>query len=492
MYKNGTFCLDLKRLGHKGLGRLCLSWQHLGRVLGIIVATVALWLTSATIAAIDPGPTAKVWGKLAATGSPQAELPRHTDTAITLGTPIRLPALEAPSKQIGPTELGAPGPSTWVRLKVKKGDSLDRIFKRHGLKPHQAHILAAYPLGQAFNRLKPGQHILIRQIKGKLLELRYQLNLAEQLRVKYPPSGYKKSSELTITRHTRQIETRLRHVSGVIHSSLFDAGINAGVSDGLILKMVEIFGWDVDFALDLRRGDSFALVHEEYYYQGEKLKNGGIVAAEFVNQGHIYRAIRHRTAANQYDYYTPEGVTLRRAFLRTPVAFNRISSGFSKGRYHPVLKKWRAHKGVDYAAPRGTAIRATADGKVSLRGRKGGYGKTIILRHGGTYTTLYAHLRGYNKRLRRGQTVKQGDIIGYVGSTGLATGPHLHYEFRVNGRHKNPLTVKHPHAGALASELRRSFQKLATHWESRLNLISRSTAPMQAAQATTARGKADG
>lgn len=492
MYKTYTFCRDLKHLGHEDPGRLRLCWQPLGRVAGIVIATAALWLTSITIAAIDPSPIARVWVNPAAGGDSRTEAPEHaTDATTTPGTPIRLLALEAPRPQIEPTR-SEPIPSAWIRLKVKKGDSLDRIFKRHGLDPHQAYALSAHPLGQAFNRLKPGQHILVRRSKNKLLALRYQLNLAEQLRVRRQPSGHNMGGNLIVTQHTRQIETRLRHVSGVIHRSLFDAGINAGVSDGLILKMVEIFGWDVDFALDLRRGDSFALVHEEYYYQGEKLKDGGIVAAEFVNQGQLYRAIRHRTTSGQYDYYTPEGVTLRRAFLRTPVAFNRISSRFSKGRYHPVLKKRRAHKGVDYAAPRGTAVRATADGKVLLKGRKGGFGKTIIIRHGGTYSTLYAHLRGYKKGLRRGQVVKQGDIIGYVGNTGLATGPHLHYEFRVNGRHKNPLTVKHPHAGALATNQRNSFQKQAMLWEAHLNLISRSTAPMQAAQATTAREKAEG
>ncbi|MEJ2115872.1 MAG: peptidoglycan DD-metalloendopeptidase family protein [Gammaproteobacteria bacterium] len=237
--------------------------------------------------------------------------------------------------------------------------------------------------------------------------------------------------------------------TGKINHSLFLAGQDAGMSDGLIMELAGIFGWDIDFALDIRQNDTFTVVYEELFLQGEKVGDGNIIAAEFVNNKHTYRAYRYTDNNGKTEFYSPDGKSMRKPFMRTPVDLARISSRFNLKRKHPILNKIRAHKGVDYAAATGTAIKATGDGKVVHRGRKGGYGNTIILRHGNTYTTLYAHMSKYARKTGIGSRVKQGQIIGYIGSTGLATGPHLHYEFRVNGVHRNPLKVKLPSAKPL-------------------------------------------
>ncbi|MCU7945715.1 MAG: peptidoglycan DD-metalloendopeptidase family protein, partial [Candidatus Thiodiazotropha sp. (ex Cardiolucina cf. quadrata)] len=246
-----------------------------------------------------------------------------------------------------------------------------------------------------------------------------------------------------------------------------------GLSERLIMQLADIFGWDIDFALEIRSGDRFTVIFQEDYLDGEKLRDGPILAAEFVNQGRTYRALRYTDDSGNSDYFTPKGRSMRKAFLRAPVDFRRISSKFTRERYHPVLGKKRPHRGVDYAAKTGTPIKSAGDGKIIHRGKKGGYGRTVIIQHGQTYTTLYAHLSRYNKKAKRGQKVKQGQVIGYVGKTGLATGPHLHYEFRVNGVHRNPLTVKLPAAEPIAKKYRAGFQMKIQPLLSKLELINR-------------------
>jgi murein DD-endopeptidase MepM/ murein hydrolase activator NlpD len=213
----------------------------------------------------------------------------------------------------------------------------------------------------------------------------------------------------------------------------------------------------VDFALDIRKGDGFSVVYEERWVDGKRLRDGSILAAEFQNQGDVFRALRYNVAEDRSEYFTPEGNSLRKAFLRAPVDFRRVSSNFNMGRLHPVLKVRRPHRGVDYAARTGTPIKAAGDGRIIHRGRKGGYGNTVILQHGGNITTLYAHMSKYAKGQRVGTRVRQGQVIGYVGQTGLASGPHLHYEYRVNGAHRNPRTVKLPEAEPVDPALREDF-----------------------------------
>lgn len=221
----------------------------------------------------------------------------------------------------------------------------------------------------------------------------------------------------------------------------------------------QFFQWDIDFATDVRPGDSFSIIYDEFYIRGEKVKTGDIVAAEFINRGKKYRAVRYEDPKGNIDYYTPDGHSLKRRFSRTPVKFSRISSHFTLKRWHPILHRFKKHTGVDYAAPTGTPVKATSNGRVEFVGVKGGYGNAVILQHGQHYSTLYGHLKNFAKHLKKNQRIKQGQVIGYVGMTGLATGPHLHYEFRIDGKHRNPLTVKLPQGYPVPKKYREDFRK---------------------------------
>ena len=329
----------------------------------------------------------------------------------------------------------------WIDIDIKRGDNMANIFKRRGLSPRDLHeILNSHELATALKQLLPGQTISLQIDDGYLLALKFDLDLTQTLLVRKQAGAY--TSEII----TVELETRVKQAQGVINDSLFLAGQDAGLPDKLIMQLIDIYGWDIDFRLDIRKGDSFRVIYEEKYKHREKVAEGPVLAAEFNNRDRQIRAARYEHDNGRVDYYTPEGTNLRKAFLRNPLNFSRISSHFNLRRKHPVLNRIRAHKGVDYAAATGTPIKATGDGTIQHIGNKGGYGKTIIVNHGGKYSTLYAHLSRYRKGMKRGRSVKQGQVIGYVGKTGLATGPHLHYEFRVNGRHHNPLTVKLPDA----------------------------------------------
>jgi len=255
----------------------------------------------------------------------------------------------------------------------------------------------------------------------------------------------------------RAVVTRQVRVSGVIEDSLFAAALEAGMDERTTMNLIDIFSWDVDFARDLRRGDSFSVIYEEQFDDEGKLRDTRILAAEFVNQGEKYRAVRFTLANGDEEYFTPEGRSMRKTYLKSPVKYSRISSRFSTSRKHPVLGYTRAHRGVDYAAASGTPIRAIGDGTVVFSAWKGGYGRFVEIRHtNSAHSTAYAHLQSFGKGIRKGVRVKQGQIIGYVGMSGLATGPHLHFEFRVRGVAVNPLDVRHSPAEPVpASELAR-------------------------------------
>ena len=349
---------------------------------------------------------------------------------------------------------------------VKKGDTLSAILKRHSLSSSTLYkIVNAGKEAKKLTRIKPGQTFTIALDKDNQVNtLEFAISKVETLIVK------RTDDKFTAHIETRDVDVVQQFTTATINNSLFSAGQKAGLDSAMIMKLAHIFGWDIDFALDIRKGDSFAVLYEEKYINGEKIGYGNILSAEFVNNGKLFRAIRYTDASGHTDYYSEDGLSMRKAFLRTPVEFSRISSRFSSGRKHPVLNRIRAHKGVDYAASRGTPIKAVGDGKVIFKGRKGGYGKVLILQHGSKYTTLYAHLNSYNKKLRNGSRVKQGQTIAYVGSTGLATGPHLHYEFRVNGVHRNPLTVSLPSAAPIAKKYRNDFKAAAETIISQLKL----------------------
>jgi len=311
----------------------------------------------------------------------------------------------------------------------------------------------------------PGQHLAIRMDWGG--ELPGPSQEASEARLLFAPASPTGTGSLP-----GNFEIRLAYRAGSIERSLFEDGREAGLSDPLILKLAEIFGWDIDFALDLRAGDRFVVIYEEKFWFGRKIADGAILAAEFWNRGRVYRAIGFRDSFGRINYFTPAGKSLRRPFLRTPVQFRSVSSRFSKSRYHPILKTWRAHTGVDYSAPIGTPVHATASGRVVSVGWNGGYGNTVLIDHGNSFSTLYAHLSRYRPGLRGGQHVEQGEVIGYVGQTGLATGPHLHYEFQVHGRHQNPLTFEFPAGETIAPTVREDFFRTARAWVARLDSLN--------------------
>ena len=344
---------------------------------------------------------------------------------------------------------------SWRSVVVKPGDNLAFIFSKLGL--NSISLFQIMSLGKETSILKtltPGNKLKFNIVNNQLLALEYEINLTKILKVA------KKDDKFEAEILNIELDSTVKNASGIINDSLFLSGQKAGLSDNLIMRLVAIFGWDIDFALDIRRGDSFAILYEEQYKNGVKVSEGPIIAAEFINQGKTIRAVRYSGNNKSYDYYAENGDAMRKAFLRTPVDFfSRISSKFSFGRKHPVLNKIRAHKGVDYAAPTGTPVRATGDGVIVFIGKNGGFGRTIKLKHGGTYSTVYAHLHRFAKNARRGKKVKQGEIIGYVGQSGLATGPHLHYEFQIHGIHRNPLTVKLPKVKAIAKENLPEFRK---------------------------------
>jgi len=356
-------------------------------------------------------------------------------------------------------------------ITVSNGDSLYSIFKSNGIELAELQtIVRASKETRQLTRLVPGQRLEFQLTPdNRVSRLIHYLDDTQSLHVRRNGVGFdSKFVDVPLDRH-------MNSATGTIEDSLFLAGQRAGLSDRIIMQMVEIFGWDVDFALDIRAGDRFSVIYDELYKDGEKLKDGNILAAVFTNQGKTTRIVRYEYSDGGSAYFTPEGVSIRKAFLRTPVNYSRISSGFNLRRKHPILHKFRAHRGVDYAAARGTPIKATGDGKIEYIGWKGGYGKTIVLRHGSTYTTLYAHMKRFARGLRRGKRVTQGQIIGYVGSTGLATGPHLHYEFRVRGVHRNPLRVKLPTAAPIAAEYKQDFLASTRDVIARLDMVSNPT-----------------
>jgi len=344
----------------------------------------------------------------------------------------------------------------WQKHEIKRGESLSLIFSKNNLSKSDLHkIVHANEIGPQFAAISPGKNLLIGlNISGHLSHLVYQINLSESIKATRLEDGSFKVEE-----EHKPIETRLARASGTIDSSLFWAGKEAGLSDSIIMQLTNIFAWDIDFALNLRTGDQFSILYVEHFIDNKPFRTGEILAAEFINRGHSIKAVRHQDPSGKINYYSPDGSSMRKAFLRTPIDFARVSSRFNLRRKHPVLNKIRAHKGVDYAARKGTPIKSTGDGKIIFRGKKGGYGNVVIIKHGQGYSTLYAHMSKFKRGQHIGTRVNQGNIIGYVGKSGLATGAHLHYEFRVNGVHRNPLTVKFPDATPIDRKYRADFME---------------------------------
>jgi murein DD-endopeptidase MepM/ murein hydrolase activator NlpD len=340
----------------------------------------------------------------------------------------------------------------WHTETVKSGDSLSVLFDRAGLSNLvMRRFLNSGKSALQLTKIYPGQKIAFHTSDGQLKGIRYQKSKLHRIEfIQEGGSFVDNSVVMEPDRHTAYREA-------TIINSLFLAGTDVGLEESLIMDLANIFGWDIDFALDIRANDSFKVLYEEQFMDGEKIGNGPILAAEFTNQKRVYKAVRYTDKNGETNYYTPEGKSMRKAFLRTPVDFARISSHFNLKRKHPILNKIRAHKGTDYAAPTGTPIKAAGNGKVAFAGIKGGYGRTVIIRHGQSYKTLYAHMHKYGRGIKTGQKVKQGQIIGYVGKSGLATGPHLHYEFYKNGAVRNPVRVELPKAKSIPKSLLKDF-----------------------------------
>ncbi len=392
------------------------------------------------------------------------------DEIARLSFELTLPELQAKQKIMD--EINHESIKQWQELTVKSGDSMSRLFKRAGLTSQQLdEVMKSGDAAKKLTKIFPKDIIrVLTDDSGLLQALRYEIDPETYLLVE------RENGQLVAKELKHLVETRVAHAEGTIESSLFLAANEAKISENIIMELAGIFGWDIDFALDIRKGDTFKLLYEEIFRNGEKIKDGEIIAAEFVNDGEVYRAVRYTNPeTNRTEYYTPEGKSLRKEFLRTPVNFTRISSRFTTRRYHPVLHKFRSHKGVDYAAKRGTPIRASGDGKVVFKGTKGGYGRVVMIQHGSKYTTVYAHLNSYNKKIGVGKRVKQGQTIAYVGSSGLATGPHLHYEFRVNGVHRNPLTVRLPSSGPVPKRYMSDFALTTTPVFAQLDLLTQDT-----------------
>jgi murein DD-endopeptidase MepM/ murein hydrolase activator NlpD len=356
-----------------------------------------------------------------------------------------------------PAEALLPSPASYIREdRFQRGDTLSAFLSRLGIAEEQASALARV---RALQALRPGYNVTAEvSAAGELVVLSF-LAAGDTL-VQLAPEGAGWRS----TEERAALYTQVAMKSGVVQSSLFAASDDAGIPDSVAMQLADIFGGDVDFHRDLRKGDLFTVVYELHHLAGRPVRAGRVLAAEFASRGKVYRAVHYRNG-----YYAPDGNNLRKAFLRAPLEFSRVSSGFGR-RVHPIAKSWRAHQGIDYAAPTGTRVRAVGDAFVEHAGPRGGYGNVVILRHQGQYSTVYAHLSRI--AVKRGTRVEQNDTIGFVGQTGWATGPHLHYEFRVGGQARNPFSIAMPAALPVAAGELPAFLAHAAPLLARLDLLA--------------------
>ncbi|MDK8465485.1 peptidoglycan DD-metalloendopeptidase family protein [Marinobacter sp. SS13-12] len=389
-----------------------------------------------------PAPDSEV-----STATKEPELPEALDTAAAIA--------EASEPEL-----------QWQEYKIKSGDTLSSLFGKAGFNDGiMLSVIHGDGEADKLQRLYAGETIsFATDDAGELTAVDLQRNLLESLRVEKTEDGFKGETVV------REPDVKPAFASGIIDGSLYVAAREAGMSDRLAMEMAGIFGWNIDFVYDVRKGDRFEVVYEELYLDGEKFDTGNIISARFVNQGKDVIALQYTDSSGDTDYYSPDGSSMRKAFLRTPISA-RVSSSFNLQRRHPVLDVVRPHEGTDYAAPPGTPIKAAGHGRVQFAGWKGGYGRTVILKHGDNITTLYAHMSRLGKGIKTGTRVKQGDTIGHVGSSGMVTGPHLHYEFRVNGSPRNSRTVKLPDAKPVPQSEMARFKKHANQQVAKFELF---------------------
>ncbi len=390
----------------------------------------------------------------------------------------------APAAPAAAPPIAAPAaPIRETTRTVVLGDTLERIFRDEGLAPGELAALRADPeLRRRIDRIVPGDELRLRIDDGRLLTFERRLSATETLRAARAPDGSLRS-EVRID----PLEHSLRTTGAVIEGSLFQSTDLAGISDATAFKIAEIFRWDIDFVLDIRPGDRFDLTYETLSQDGVPVGDGELLAVQCINRGEAYRAVRWTPPGGTPDYFTPDGRSLRKAFLRAPLEFSRVSSRFNLYRRHPILNRMRAHRGVDYAAPIGTPVRAAGGGRVAFVGVKGGYGNVIEIVHRGGIRTVYGHLSRFSRGLRAGTVVEQGRVIGHVGMTGLATGPHLHYEYLQNGAHKDPQKVPLPKAAPVPARHMAAFRAHADPLWAGLDGVSAArVAPAQTAASSKA------
>jgi murein DD-endopeptidase MepM/ murein hydrolase activator NlpD len=410
-----------------------------------------------------------LFGMVAAFGTASSALDLQAIPQQTIIEQLAIEPASSPPAADAPLE---PAIAFIREERIGRGDSVASLLNRLGVQDEAAFVfLRQTREAQAiFRQLRPGKIVTVRVGEnGSLQELTFPLNTDSDrervLLIQRKGSGFK------VIEHDLRLETRTEIKSGEISYSLFGATDAAGIPDAIATQMADIFAGDIDFHRDLRRGDHFSLTYEALTHLGRPVRSGRILAAEFANAGKTYRAIWFQGSDKQGGYYTADGKNMRKAFLRSPLEFSRVTSGFTMSRFHPILQKWRAHTGVDYGAPVGTRVKATGDGVVEFVGNQGGYGRVVILRHQSSYSTVYGHLSSFAAGMKKGARVVQGDVIGYVGATGLATGPHLHYEFRVNNVFRNPLTIALPGAPPLPAEQQARFAEYAKDIVARLESV---------------------
>ncbi|MBL0291289.1 MAG: peptidoglycan DD-metalloendopeptidase family protein [Betaproteobacteria bacterium] len=375
--------------------------------------------------------------------APDTTLETVPTRVVTRTLPLPSLAAEAP----------APEERFWREERIQRGDTVGSVLARVGVDdPSAMAFLRTDPAARPLYQLRPGKPLRVEtDDAGRLLQLRFATGGGDLLTIAREGDDWVASTQ------PAPVDVQWRMASGEIRSSLFGAADAAGVPDAVTLQLADVFAGDIDFFKDLKRGDRFTVVYEVRHLDGEVQGAGRIVAAEFVNGGKRFRAFLWRGEDGSDSYYADDGSPLRKAFLRSPMEFSRITSGFSNARFHPILQVTRAHRGTDYAAPVGTPIRATGSGKVLVAGRQGGYGNVIHVQHAGGFSTVYAHLSRFAPQVKTGARVSQGEVIGHVGQTGWATGPHLHYEFRVGGEARDPQTIALPSGAPLPATERVAF-----------------------------------
>lgn len=387
----------------------------------------------------------------------------NSNSNATLSMESKEPAASKVESTNIAAEVAEPALAAWHTITVQVGDTLSNLFDRLGIPKLTLKNITSGNKSKELIKLYPGQKVNFLFDDNKDLKA-LKLNVSNTKTLHITNEG----SKVNYAYEEQTPIKKLNFSTGKISGSLYSSAQSAGLNEKLIMQMADILACDIDFTLDVRDNDSFRVLYEEEFVEDKKINHGKILAIEFNNQGKSYKAVHYTDDKGRDGYYSPDGFSLQKAFLRSPVEFTRISSHFSHSRRHPILHKMRSHKGVDYAAPTGTPVKSSGDGRISFMGTKGGYGKSIEITHGQKYSTFYAHLSRFNKKVKHGSFVKQGQIIGYVGKSGLATGPHLHYEFRINGVHHNPVTVTLPSSNPIASKNKSDFN---SHAKNMLSLL---------------------